>query len=158
VVIDLNGLRGTPIDAAFWAALPGARGVVLLCRPENPQDMIVALRGGVRGFLTHGCRVDELLAAVRTAWHGGVHVCQDLARSLVTQTDGGGADHYRLSQREAETLRLVAAGFTHGQIGRRLGLTEATVSTYVRRIRVKLEAGNKADLTRIAIKLGYAAR
>jgi len=160
LVIDLNGLRvprGTQIDAAFWAALPRTRGIVMLCRPEDPPDLIVALRGGVRAFLTQGCGVDELLAAVRTAWRGGVHVSPDLARQLVTQAAQDGADQDRLSPREIETLRLVAAGLTHGQISRRLGLTEATVSTYVRRIRVKLNAGNKADLTRMAIELGYVA-
>jgi DNA-binding NarL/FixJ family response regulator len=35
-----------------------------------------------------------------------------------------------------------------------MGLTEATVSTYVKRIRSKLNVGNKADLTRTAIELG----
>jgi two-component system, NarL family, invasion response regulator UvrY len=155
VVIDVNGLSRVLIDAAFWAALPGGQGAVMLCRPEDPPDLISALHGGVRGFLTHACQSGELVAAVRTAWRGGVHVSPDLARTLVAQSRGDDTVRSRLSQREAETLRLVAAGFTHGQIGRRMGLTEATVSTYVRRIRVKLDAGNKADLTRVAINLGY---
>jgi DNA-binding NarL/FixJ family response regulator len=59
-----------------------------------------------------------------------------------------------LARRELETLRWIAAGLTHGQIARRMDLTEATVSTYVKRIRSKLNVGNKADLTRKAIELG----
>jgi ATP/maltotriose-dependent transcriptional regulator MalT len=47
-----------------------------------------------------------------------------------------------------------AAGLTHRQIARRMMLTEATVSTYVKRIRNKLGVGNKADLTRKAFELG----
>ncbi|MEK8143043.1 LuxR C-terminal-related transcriptional regulator [Streptomyces sp. M10(2022)] len=39
-------------------------------------------------------------------------------------------------------------------MARRMDLTEATVSTYVKRIRNKLNVGNKADLTRKAIELG----
>jgi hypothetical protein len=37
-----------------------------------------------------------------------------------------------------------------------MGLTEATVSTYVKRIRNKLNVGNKAELTRMAIRFGLA--
>lgn len=158
VIIDVSGLPSMRVDTSFWAALPGRRGAVMLCRPEDPPDLVTALRSGVRGFLTHACQASELVSVVRTAWRGGVQVSPDLARSLSAHFGSAGSGSQgRLSHREAETLRLVAAGLTHRQISRRLGVTETTVSTYVRRIRIKLDAGNKADLTRIAIQLGYAA-
>jgi len=37
-----------------------------------------------------------------------------------------------------------------------MGLAETTINTYVKRIRHKLNVGNKAELTRPAIDLGYA--
>jgi DNA-binding CsgD family transcriptional regulator len=36
-----------------------------------------------------------------------------------------------------------------------MGLTEATVNTYAKRLRAKLNVGNKAQLTRVAIELGH---
>ncbi|HET6478937.1 MAG TPA: LuxR C-terminal-related transcriptional regulator [Actinoplanes sp.] len=62
-----------------------------------------------------------------------------------------------LSRREAEALRWIALGLTHRQAGRQMGLTEETINTYVKRIRSKLDAHNKAELTRRAIELGYMA-
>ena len=59
-----------------------------------------------------------------------------------------------LAPRESETLGWLAVGLTHRQIAGHMGLTEATVSTYVKRIRSKLQVGNKAELTRMAIGLG----
>lgn len=59
-----------------------------------------------------------------------------------------------LAPRESEALGWLAVGLTHRQIAGHMGLTEATVSTYVKRIRSKLNVGNKADLTRAAIELG----
>ncbi|MFI9382488.1 response regulator transcription factor [Kutzneria sp. NPDC052558] len=61
----------------------------------------------------------------------------------------------RLGRREVEALRWVAQGLTHRQIGTRMGLTEETVNTYLKRVRSKLGAHNKALLTRRAIELGY---
>ena len=56
-----------------------------------------------------------------------------------------------LAPREIETLRWIALGFTHAQIATRMGLSQATVNTYAKRIRAKLAVGNKAELTRAAV-------
>ncbi|MFC7585743.1 response regulator transcription factor [Nonomuraea antimicrobica] len=53
-------------------------------------------------------------------------------------------------------LRRISQGLTHGQIATRLGISRHTVDTYVKRIRAKLGAGNKAELTRAAL-LGRVA-
>jgi DNA-binding CsgD family transcriptional regulator len=62
-----------------------------------------------------------------------------------------------LSPREEETLDLIARGFTHAQVARRMGISKATVDTYVERIRGKLQVGNKAELTRAAMRLAGGA-
>lgn len=55
-----------------------------------------------------------------------------------------------LSLRERQVLRYIAAGYTHSQAARRLGISPHTVDTYVKRIRAKLAVGNKAELARAA--------
>jgi DNA-binding NarL/FixJ family response regulator len=64
----------------------------------------------------------------------------------------------RLSLRERQVLSYIASGLTHGQTATRMHLTKATVDTYVERIRRKLGAGNKADLTRAAVSLDLCTR
>jgi DNA-binding CsgD family transcriptional regulator len=63
----------------------------------------------------------------------------------------------RLAPRETEALALIAQGFTQAQAAVRMGVSATTVDTYMRRIRHKLGAGNKADLTRRALELGLLA-
>ncbi|MEO3808398.1 response regulator transcription factor [Sphaerisporangium sp. B11E5] len=65
--------------------------------------------------------------------------------------DGAAATPCNLSQREAQVLRQISRGLTHGQIATRLGISPHTVDTYVKRIRAKLGVGNKAELTRAAL-------
>jgi DNA-binding NarL/FixJ family response regulator len=57
-----------------------------------------------------------------------------------------------LSPREEQALDLIARGYTHAQAATRMGVTKATVDTYVERIRAKLQVGNKAELTRAALQ------
>jgi two-component system invasion response regulator UvrY len=156
IVIDLNGVAA---DNAFWQRLPDGARAVALCMPTSPPNLLTATRNGVHALVSRECDIAELLTAIFTAGRGGLHIDPDLFATMVQET--GPADDGRrqqLTRREIEALQLIAAGFTHGQISRRMGLTEGTVSTYVKRIRHKLRVGNKAELTRRAIELGYVAQ
>jgi DNA-binding CsgD family transcriptional regulator len=53
-----------------------------------------------------------------------------------------------LSPREREVLRHLIEGCTHDQAAQRIGISQHTVDTYVKRIRSKLGAHNKAPLVR----------
>lgn len=56
-----------------------------------------------------------------------------------------------LSPREREVLRHLVEGCTHDQAAQRIGISQHTVDTYVKRIRSKLGAHNKAQLVRAAL-------
>ncbi|MFF5084004.1 response regulator transcription factor [Actinoplanes sp. NPDC000266] len=158
---DLTALRGVPapslvvldlydrVPAESWHQLR----VVALVRPQNPPDLLAALRGGAIGLITRRGAAGDLPLAVEAVRRGGAYVAAELLATLPAPSH-----EPRLTEREVETLRWVAQGLTHSQIGRRMGLTESTVNTYVKRIRAKLNAGNKAELTRRAIELGYLTR
>jgi DNA-binding NarL/FixJ family response regulator len=127
--------------------------------PIDPADALAAIRAGAYGVITRQADNDELRLAVRAVAAAGFYLSAGLAphlqRELGRRT---GLDSHGLAPREMETLRWVARGYTHGQIGRRMGLTEATVNTYVKSIRAKLNVRNKAELTRKAIELGCLGR
>jgi len=74
--------------------------------------------------------------------------------AYTADTDGQtpAADRMALSEREEQVLWHISLGLTHGQIARRLGISQHTVDTYVKRIRAKLQLGNKAELTRAAMR------
>jgi DNA-binding NarL/FixJ family response regulator len=119
------------------------------------QPVTEALRSGAFGCVSKQAGEQELLRAVETVALGGLYVASGLATRLHHELRRpAGTPVPALAHREQEALRLLATGLTHGQIARRMGLTEATVNTYVKRIRNKLNVRNKADLTRKAIELG----
>jgi DNA-binding NarL/FixJ family response regulator len=154
VVIDLHGRPGTVYTDDQWSLPPAGCRVVALCPQDDPPNLITALQGGLHALLTRESGTEELIAAVRTAAIGGIYVAAELFDSVVDRTTRSGAVRQSLTIREIETLKWIAEGLTHREISRRMGLTEATVSTYIKRIRHKLNVGNKAELTRRAIELG----
>jgi DNA-binding NarL/FixJ family response regulator len=134
------------------------RSAVLLvlgggCAPSAVFTEAIRLR--VSGAVGREAEPEEILFAIEAATRGGWY----LSAELISQLRSGPATQEQprpaLTPRETETAGLLAAGLTHRQIAGRLGLTEETVNTYVKRMRAKFNVGNKAALTSTLIRQGY---
>ncbi|MFD9608442.1 response regulator transcription factor [Streptomyces sp. NPDC059083] len=124
LVLDL-GLLGESAPA-----VPAARTVLLTRGPETGTERTGAA-------LPFDDAPLLLVAAVRrVAAPGPAPVRQGVAT---------------LSPREREVLGHLVEGCTHDQAARRIGISQHTVDTYVKRIRSKLGAHNKAQLVRAAL-------
>jgi DNA-binding NarL/FixJ family response regulator len=154
-IVDLPLGPGGPALSAIEQVVE--RGPVVVSSSwERPLTFGAVLRAGARGYVTSHSDSSIVVDALLAVGSGGFHVCPELTgrfhsevvRSVSSNPSG-------LAPREAETLNWIARGLTHSQIARRMGLTEATVNTYAKRIRAKLNVGNKAELTRLAIELGH---
>jgi predicted ATPase/class 3 adenylate cyclase/DNA-binding CsgD family transcriptional regulator len=79
-------------------------------------------------------------------------------RSVAAPRPGGATDGRPLpkglSEREAEVLRLVAAGLTNRQIAGELVLSEKTVSRHLENIFAKLNVASRAAATAFAVREG----
>ena len=60
--------------------------------------------------------------------------------------------HERLSNREFEIMRMIAAGKTTGEIAEILFISPSTVGTYRSRIMEKMAMKTNADLTRYVVE------
>ncbi len=158
VILDLPALPHRPAtDVIGRLAAVGA--TLVSSSWDRPPTLGAAMRAGARGVITRYTARLALRQAVLTVAEGGLSVATELTDRFLAEMgrpadtgDGG------LAPREAETLRWIALGFTHSQIATRMGLSQATVNTYAKRIRAKLNVSNKAELTRVAIELGHLAQ
>jgi DNA-binding NarL/FixJ family response regulator len=143
---------------ATVARLARRSRVVVISSWSRSPTVLTVVRAGAKGCLTHHSQPPAVREAVRTVARGGLYVCPQLGgqfQAELTKPAAPGAG--RLAPREVETLRGIALGFTHRQIAVKMGLSRATVETYAKRLRSKLHVNNKADLTRMAIKMGHVS-
>jgi DNA-binding NarL/FixJ family response regulator len=140
--------------AEFVNTTGRAAPVLLLGRLTETDVLMQYLRAGASGFVDRSTEVENLYTAVRAVANGGVHWTFD--RPVESAPNPRAADTV-LSPRERQVLRQIAGGLTHGQVARRLGISPHTVDTYVKRIRSKLDIGNKAELTRAALLGDFVA-
>lgn len=150
-------------------AMPGKNGIdtlkqVRLERPKLPVLMLSmypedqyafrALKAGASGYLTKMTAADQLVDAIRTITRGRKYITPELAESLAESFDRDTEiePHSLLSDREFQTLKLIATGKPLAQIGAELALSPKTVSVYRARLLAKLGLHTNADLTRYAIE------
>lgn len=74
----------------------------------------------------------------------GLHVHERAAAIIQASGDLGATDAARLTERERECLRWVAAGKTSGEIGEILGIAEGTVGQHIASVREKLGTTTRA--------------
>ncbi len=138
---DLIGDLPDSLDSVARAdgSLPGMIG---LAADTVGAGLIRSVRSDITEILLKDEPTDRIVDTVRR-----VAVRSDpLAESAVARHGFA-----LLSPREQEVLRHIAKGLTHDQAARRIGISHHTVDSYVKRIRAKLGANNKAQLIRAAI-------
>jgi DNA-binding NarL/FixJ family response regulator len=157
VVLDINmpGGGGLELLGEMRRQGIGPRVLVLTVYPED-QYAVRAIRAGAAGFLTKESAPEKLIEAVRKIASGGRHVSPELAETLASLVAGeaDGTPHERLSDREFEVFKMLAAGRTVSQVAQDLALSVKTVSTHRTRILKKMEMKTNADLTHYAVRNG----
>jgi two-component system invasion response regulator UvrY len=128
--------------------------VLMLSMHREDQYAIRSLRAGAAGYLTKQSAPRELVTAIRQVAAGMKYVSAALAQELASQVgeDHEAPLHESLSDREYQTLTMIASGKTVGTIAKELSLSVKTISEYRARLLVKMKLKNSAELTHYAIK------
>jgi two-component system invasion response regulator UvrY len=128
--------------------------VLMLSMHREDQYAIRSLKAGAAGYLTKQAAPKELVVAIRQVASGQKYVSAALAQALASQVGDDHATpvHDTLSDREYQTLTLIASGKTVSDIALELSLSVKTVSEYRARLLVKMKLKNSAELTHYAIR------
>jgi len=133
--------------------MPKLAVLMLSMHPEE-HYALRALKAGASGYLTKQSAPALLVTAIRKVASGRKYVSAELAEELAGTVgdDGGRPRHETLSDREYETLRLMASGKTVSEIAAEMSLSVKTVSVYRARLLEKMQLKNNAELTYYALK------
>ncbi len=165
-----NKMRSLQIDVLLLDVnLPGKSGIDILktLREENPRMKVLmlsmypedqyalrALKAGAWGYLNKASAPEQLLDAVAQIVAGRKFITPAIAQALADNlsSDTGELPHTKLSDREFQTLCLMASGNRLADIAATLALSPKTVSVYRARILEKMGMSHNAELTHYALK------
>ena len=128
--------------------------VLMLSMHTEHEFAVRALKAGAVGYLNKQSAPAQLVTAIRQVAAGDKYVspavAQELANAIGSDTDQ--PLYANLSDREFQTLCLIAAGKTLSDISAEMFLSPKTVSVYRARVLEKLKLTNNSELIRYAFK------
>ncbi|HOB45666.1 MAG TPA: response regulator transcription factor [Zoogloea sp.] len=151
---DRNGIDALKLIKKEFPRLP----VLILSMYPEEQYAIRALKAGASGYLTKQSAPELLVTAIRQVASGKKYVSPSLAEELANAIgeDSERLPHEKLSDREYQTLCMIASGKTPAEIAEALNLSVKTVSVYRARLLEKMNLRNNAELTHYGLKHGLA--
>ena len=157
LVLDINmpGRSGLDVLHALKDEANPVKVLVVSMYPED-QYAIRALRGGAYGYVNKAGDPQVIVQAVRTVAQGRKYVTPEIAQMLVESLSSPTHEqaHESLSDRELQTLTMIASGKRLSDIAVLLTLSPKTVSVYRARVLQKLGLTNNSELTVYAIRNG----
>jgi DNA-binding NarL/FixJ family response regulator len=133
--------------------------VLMLSTYPDRQYAVRSLKLGAAGYLNKSADSEQMIDAIRKVARGGLFITPAVAELLAAalHTPAGGPEderplHERLSHREYQVFRLLAAGQSVGEIAAALVLAPNTVSTYRARILDKTGVRNDVELALYAVR------
>jgi DNA-binding NarL/FixJ family response regulator len=143
-----------------------ATHVLVLTTYADDDSLFPALQAGAHGYLTKDASAEEIEEAIRAVADGRTHLDPAVQERLVAAVVGGtpttttppaaepSALPDDLTPREAEVLKLIAAGLSNSEIAETLVVSSATVKTHVNRVFYKTGARDRAQAVRYAYQHG----
>jgi two-component system, NarL family, response regulator LiaR len=137
--------------------LPDVRILVLTSFAED-EKVFPALKAGAAGYLLKDASPQELLQAIRDVSRGEPALHPTVARQLLCEfrrpVDPASVTP-SLTERERETLLLVAQGLSNVNIAEQLVISERTVRSHISNILEKLHLNNRTQAALYALRQGW---
>ena len=153
---EVDGIRATE---RLLGTMDPPPKIVVVTTFENDAYVYDALRAGASGFLLKRAAAEELVQAVRLVARGESLLFPAAVRALATRHSPthrpGPTPGRRLTEREAQVLRLVAEGLTNAEIANQLAVGAQTVKTHVAAVLAKLGARDRTQAVIMAYEHGF---
>jgi two-component system invasion response regulator UvrY len=168
----LRSIREVTFDVLLLdVSMPGKSGLDLMrqIRKDNPRLPILivsshpedqyalrAIKAGASGYLTKMSAPADLVTAVRTVSNGRKFITPALAELLADHIErpDDATPHEGLSDREFQTMKMIAAGHSLTEIADVLCISVKTVSVYRSRLLEKMRMKSNVELTRYVVEHG----
>jgi DNA-binding NarL/FixJ family response regulator len=142
---DMNGVEVLKRIKRRQARVP----VLMFSMYREDQYAVRALKAGAAGYLSKTANAAQMVLAIQQVAAGRKYVSTAMAQALAEYVsfDSEQMPHEKLSDREYQTLCMLASGQRLTDIANALSLSVKTISVYRSRLLEKMKLSNNAELT-----------
>lgn len=156
IIMDLempavDGLAGVQSIRAAGIKLP----IIILTSFDDSNHVFEAICAGASGYLLKSAEPEKIIAGIEEVLHGGAPMSPAIAAKaikLLANQNRKGGDEYNLTEKEAETLKLLVDGNSYKMIAAALNVGRETVKTHIRNIYEKLQVHSSTEAVGKALR------
>ena len=137
---------------------PDAR-ILVLTSFSDDEKVFAAIKAGALGYLLKDSTPQQLIQAIHDVHQGKPSLHPTIALKVIRELNQPTElppTQNPLTDRELETLKLVAQGLTNQEIAEKLSISERTVGKHVSNILEKLHLANRTQAALYALRKGLA--
>lgn len=160
ILCDLGMPGAKPIAGIEGLRKQAPRSPLLVITANEDDDLLLALLElGVAGYVPKTSTPEVIEAAIRLVLAGARYIPQRVVE-LANERAGADAKPFtantfgRLSERQLEVLRLIAAGESNKEIARTLNLSPSTAKAHAAAAMIALGTTNRAETAFRAREIG----
>lgn len=149
VLLDLDLKDNIPVSVKLSTLKTTGVKTVLMSTYSEPNVVREALAAGALGYLVKSEGAEMIVEAIRAASAGDSYISAELDLAL-SQGDVGGAP--KLSAQERRVMALYGAGEPVKSVAFKLGISDETAKSYLKRIREKYRVAGYDVGTKVALR------
>ncbi len=147
VLLDLDLKDNLPISLKISTLNTAGVRTVLMSAYSDPAVVREALHAGALGYIVKNEPVETIVDAIRAAQAGQSFISAELEPALTDDQEGP-----RLSAQERRVMALYGAGEPVKAVAFKLGISEETAKSYLKRIREKYRLAGYDVGTKVALR------
>lgn len=129
-------------------------GLLVLTNNDSPDNIHMALRQSVDGYVLKGAPLKDLARAIEAILRGEMFIHPSISHVLVDR-QGSGKHEFSLTRRQEQVLEMIAEGRTVKQIAKALGVSTKTIESHRVTLMNRLGIHHVPGLVHFAIRYGY---
>jgi DNA-binding NarL/FixJ family response regulator len=133
--------------------------IIVITSEDDPDLIDQSLRLHANGFLTKDFNREVLSECIKVIKNGGIFLTQKHAKQLENYRESLFREKQlienAISQRQQQTLLLIAKGYSNSEIAEYLGISESTVKTHVSSLISLFDSDNRTHCVAEARRLKF---
>ncbi|WP_302849654.1 response regulator [Humibacter ginsenosidimutans] len=148
VLLDLDLKDNIPVSIKLQALKAAGVPTMLMSAYSDPNVVREALAAGAQGYIVKSENADMIVEAIRAAVRGDSFISEELDVALSQSTTGSP----KLSAQERRVMALYGAGEPVKSVAFKLGISDETAKSYLKRIREKYRVAGYDVGTKVALR------
>ncbi len=125
--------------------------ILALTSFQDDETVHAMFAKGAVGYIMKGALLRDLVNTIRTVYQGNTVLSSEAARVLLNATQPQQRD-FKLTSRELEILKAMAAGQNNGEIAARFVISQSTVKFHIVNILQKMGVETRSEAIVLAAK------